>query len=69
MFSPALAAIYPEKLNAVNAIAIAVAIVCGIILHVIGRREPQRRLLVQLGLALVVVGIALFAWLWVPRNL
>ena len=69
MLLSALAAIYPEKLNAVNATVIAAAIVFGIILHVIGRRKPTRRLLIQLGLILVVVGVALFAWLCVPRNL
>jgi ABC-type cobalamin transport system permease subunit len=69
MFPYTLVAVYPEKLNATNVVGILAAVLLGVILYSIGRREPQRRRLVQFGLGLVVIGVALFAWLWVPRNL
>jgi uncharacterized membrane protein YhhN len=69
MFPYTLVAVYPEKLNAPNVIGILAAELLGVILYSIGRRDPRRRRVLQLGLALVVVGVALFAWLWVPRNL
>ncbi|MEY2536852.1 MAG: hypothetical protein QOG67_592 [Verrucomicrobiota bacterium] len=69
MFPYTLAAVYPEKLNATNVAGILTAVLLGVILYSVGRREPRRRRLVQFGLALVVIGVALCAWLWVPRNL
>jgi high-affinity Fe2+/Pb2+ permease len=69
MFRYTLAATYAEKLNTANIVGITTAILLGIVLHYVGRRVPQRRQLVQLGLALIAIGVALFAWLWVPRNL
>ena len=69
MLPRTLLAVYPEKLNATNIVGIVAAILLGVILYSVGRRGPQRGRLVPLGFALLIIGVALFGWLWVPEYL
>jgi uncharacterized protein YjeT (DUF2065 family) len=58
----------PEKLNMVN-IAIGIgAVVVGVFVYYLTRRDPKKRIFAQMGLAMVIVGIVLFCWLWLKNG-
>ena len=65
-----LAALNPEKWNALNIGLVIAAFIAGVAVYQIAvRRSPESRWLKQIGLALIVIAVALLSWLWLPRNL
>jgi uncharacterized membrane protein YhhN len=58
----------PEKLHTAN-IAVGIgAIILGFFVYYLTRRDPRKRIYAQIGLAMIIVGVVLFFWLWLKNG-
>ncbi|MEY2493258.1 MAG: hypothetical protein QOH24_2209 [Verrucomicrobiota bacterium] len=58
----------PEKINILNIATGIGAIILGVFVYYLMRRDSRKRLYAQMGLAMILVGVVLFCWLWLKNG-